>query len=119
MKPVAEQISELMKVLWSSERLMGLSQLGGVERLTSRRARPSSRHAGRSQQMSLLRRKGIVAARREGQTIFYAADRDGVGQRIALLYETDCARFPACRLSARRMIMIEALENRFHRLADH
>lgn len=36
-----------------------------------------------SQQLSLLRRGGIVTARREGKVIFYRADSDGMRQALA------------------------------------
>ena len=43
-----------------------------------------------SQQLSLLRRDGLVKTRREGQTIYYALARDDIERLMRFLYETYC-----------------------------
>jgi ArsR family transcriptional regulator, virulence genes transcriptional regulator len=91
MAVTAERVSELMKVLSSPKRLMILCQLVGVERSVGELAGlVGMRTAAVSQQLSLLRREGIVAARRQGQTIFYSLARDDVRGLIAFLYDTYC-----------------------------
>lgn len=88
----ADQVSDLMKVLSSPKRLMILCQLVGVERSVGELASLlDMRAAAVSQQLSLLRRQDIVAARREGQTIFYSLARDDVRRLITFLYDTYCA----------------------------
>ena len=92
MAATADRVSDLMKVLSSPKRLMILCQLVGVERSVGELANLlDMRAAAVSQQLSLLRREDIVAARREGQTIFYSLARDDVRRLIAFLYETYCA----------------------------
>lgn len=92
MAATADRVSDLMKVLSSPKRLMILCQLVGVERSVGELASLlDMRAAAVSQQLSLLRREDIVAARREGQTIFYSLARDDVRRLIAFLYETYCA----------------------------
>jgi ArsR family transcriptional regulator, virulence genes transcriptional regulator len=91
MAETADRVSDLMKVLSSPKRLMILCQLVGVERSVGELAGlVGMRAAAVSQQLSLLRREDIVAARREGQTIFYSLARDDVRQLIAFLYDTYC-----------------------------
>ena len=92
MAVTAERVSDLMKMLSSPKRLMILCQLVGVERSVGDLASLlDMRAAAVSQQLSLLRRADIVAARREGQTIFYSLARDDVCRLIAFLYDTYCA----------------------------
>jgi ArsR family transcriptional regulator, virulence genes transcriptional regulator len=92
MAVTADRVSDLMKVLSSPKRLMILCQLVGVERSVGDLASLlGMRAAAVSQQLSLLRREDIVAARREGQTIFYSLARDDVRRLIAFLYDTYCA----------------------------
>ena len=92
MSETAERVSDLMKVLSSPKRLMILCQLVGAQRSVGELARLlDMRAAAVSQQLSLLRREDIVAARREGQTIFYSLARDDVRLLIAFLYDTYCA----------------------------
>ena len=88
MAATADKVSELMKLLSNKHRLMVLCQLVEGEKSSgswpgswacaSRRCRSSSRRsAGRVDQ-----------ARREGQTIYYALDRDDVRRLMTFLYET-------------------------------
>ena len=43
-----------------------------------------------SQQLSVLRREGLVRPRREAQTIYYALARDDVRRLMEFLYATYC-----------------------------
>jgi DNA-binding transcriptional ArsR family regulator len=46
-----------------------------------------------SQQLALLRKDGIVSARRDGQNMLYALDRVDVRKLIEFLYATYCQPF--------------------------
>lgn len=97
MSAAADHVSELMKALSNSKRLMILCQLVGVERSVGELAvLLVMRPAAVSQQLGLLRREDLVAARREGQTIFYSIHRKDVRRLIAFLYDTYCpSPFPS------------------------
>jgi DNA-binding transcriptional ArsR family regulator len=56
--------------------------------------------SGLSQHLALLRRKGIVATRREAQSIFYSLDSKEAEAVMATLYEAFCARSTARRWPA-------------------
>lgn len=91
MAAAAGRVSDLMKVLSNPKRLMILCQLVDAERSVGDLADLlAMRPAAVSQQLGLLRREDLVAARREGQTIFYAIHRDDVHRLIAFLYQTYC-----------------------------
>ncbi|WP_219821680.1 ArsR/SmtB family transcription factor [Sneathiella aquimaris] len=92
MKFAAQRASTLMKALSSETRLMLLCQMADTERSVSDLAsilqmRPSSV----SQQLSLLRKDGLVKTRREGQTIFYSLEGDEAKNVIATLYDLYCS----------------------------
>jgi DNA-binding transcriptional ArsR family regulator len=65
------------------ERLVGLSQ------------------SGLSQHLALLRRKGIVATRREAQSIYYSLASKETEAIIGALYEVFCAKAETKRHAAR------------------
>ncbi len=48
------------------------------------------REAATSQQLSLLRKDGIVQTRREGQTIYYSIARPDVRRLMDFIYENYC-----------------------------
>ena len=91
MQRTAAEVSGLMKILSNENRLMILCQLvegeksvGGLAELLG------MREASMSQQLSLLRRDGLVRTRRDGQTIYYPLARADVEQLMRFLYETYC-----------------------------
>ncbi len=43
-----------------------------------------------SQQLAILRREGIIASRRDGQTIYYRIDNDDAVAIMGFLYERFC-----------------------------
>lgn len=91
----ADKVSELMKSLGNPKRLLILCQLTEAERSVSELARLTGmKEPAVSQQLALLRKDGIVSARRDGQSMLYALDRDDVRRLIEFLYVTYCA--PAC-----------------------
>ncbi|MFT6556597.1 ArsR/SmtB family transcription factor [Sneathiella sp.] len=92
MKFAAQRASTLMKALSSETRLMLLCQMADTERSVNDLAsilqmRPSSV----SQQLSLLRKDGLVKTRREGQTIFYSLEGDEAKNVITTLYDLYCS----------------------------
>ncbi|WP_374654205.1 ArsR/SmtB family transcription factor [Dongia sp.] len=87
----AGKVSELMKSLGNPKRLLILCQLTEAERSVSELARLTEmKEPAVSQQLALLRKDGIVAARRDGQNMLYALDRDDVRKLIEFLYATYC-----------------------------
>lgn len=88
----AEKVSDLMKVLSNSNRLMILCQLVEGEKSVGELARLlDMRDAATSQQLALLRKDGLVETRRDAQTIYYALARDDVERLMTCLYEIYCA----------------------------
>ena len=92
MEQAAGRAAELMKALSSEKRLMILCQLAEVEKTVGRLAADLGlRQAAVSQQLALLRKDGLVAARRDGRSIHYRL-AGGEGRAvIALLYQLFCA----------------------------
>ncbi|HVJ33970.1 MAG TPA: metalloregulator ArsR/SmtB family transcription factor [Terriglobia bacterium] len=91
MQQTAEAVSELMKTLGNPKRLLILCQLADGEKSVSDLARDTAmREAAVSQQLALLRKDGIVQARREGQSMLYDLAREDVRKIITFLYETYC-----------------------------
>jgi len=91
MQATAPRVSELMKVLSNEHRLMILCQLGEGEKSVGELARLLGiRQATLSQQLTLLRKDGLVHPRREAQSIFYSLARDDVRKLMGFLYETYC-----------------------------
>jgi DNA-binding transcriptional ArsR family regulator len=77
------QIAEGEKSVGELERLVGLSQ------------------SGLSQHLALLRRKGVVATRREAQSIFYSLASKEAEAIMAALYAVFCAKAATKRHTAR------------------
>jgi DNA-binding transcriptional ArsR family regulator len=77
------QIAEGEKSVGELERLVGLSQ------------------SGLSQHLALLRRKGIVATRREAQSIYYSLSSKEAEAIMAALYAVFCAKAATKRPAAR------------------
>ena len=93
MEQAAGHVSDLMKTLSNKVRLLILCQLAGGEKSVGELAELiGSRDAAVSQQLALLRKNGLVWARRDGQSVFYGLARDDVSRLVAFLYETYCGR---------------------------
>lgn len=91
MREMAPRVSELMKVLSNEHRLMILCQLVERERSVNELAKLlGMRQATLSQHLALLRRNGIVATRREAQSIYYSLARRDVRALMGFLYQTYC-----------------------------
>lgn len=92
MREAAGRAADLMKALSSEKRLMILCQLAEGETSVGALAqRLGLRQSAVSQQLALLRKDGLVAPRREAQTIHYSLAGTEAGRVIALLYEIYCA----------------------------
>ena len=91
MQRAAANASRLMKSLSSENRLMILCQLAeGEKSVGALAASLRLRHAAVSQQLALLRKDGLVATRRDGQTIHYSLRGTAARRVIGLLYELYC-----------------------------
>lgn len=98
MQANADRAVDLLKALGNRGRLMILCQLVQGERSVGDLAdRVGMRDTAVSQQLALLRKDGLVRARREGQTIFYALASDEAARVIQTLYEIYCADGPDLR----------------------
>mgnify|MGYP000219929682 CR=1 FL=1 len=93
MRHIADDVSELLKTLANSNRLMALCELHDSECSVGELAeRVGVRDQAMSQQLSILRAKGLVRTRREGQTIYYSLARDDVRRIIETLYQQYCTK---------------------------
>ncbi len=91
MQTSAQGAAALMKALSSENRLMLLCQLAEEEKTVGRLAEDlGMRQAAVSQQLALLRKDGLVTARREGQSMHYSLTGREARAIIALLYELYC-----------------------------
>lgn len=91
MESTAEKVSDLMKVLSNKIRLMVLCQLVEGERSVGELAQALNvRDQAMSQQLSLLRKDGLVKPRREGQTVYYSLARGDIQPLMEFLYATYC-----------------------------
>lgn len=91
MREAAGQASALMKVLGHSGRLMILCYLADGEKSVGELADmldiPQS---SLSQHLARMRAEGLVATRRESQTVYYRLEGENVRKVIATLYEIYC-----------------------------
>jgi len=86
-----DRASEFLKALSGRSRLMILCHLwegekpvGEIVRLTG------ARDTAVSQQLALLRKDGIVSARREGQTLYYSISHEGAARVLETLHSVFC-----------------------------
>ena len=87
----ADEASHLLKSLASPIRLKILCQMVEGERSVGEiAANIGIRDTQASQHLSLLRRDGIVATRREAQTIYYRVDSDAARRLLGVLHECYC-----------------------------
>lgn len=94
----AGRATSLLKALANSSRLLILCQLAEGEKSVGeleRRVRLSQ--SGLSQHLALLRRKGIVATRREAQSVYYSLTSQEAAAVMATLYKMFCANGAARR----------------------
>lgn len=103
----AGRATSLLKALANSSRLLILCQLAGGEKSVGELERlVELSQSGLSQHLALLRRKGIVATRREAQSIFYSLASPEAKAVIATLYRMFCAKVPSKPRKARLRVRI-------------
>jgi DNA-binding transcriptional ArsR family regulator len=91
MKPLADDVAELMKTLAHANRLLALCAIMDNERSVGKLAEDlGMRTQAMSQQLAILRNKGLVKTRRDGQTIYYSLADDRLHRLISTLYDTYC-----------------------------
>jgi DNA-binding transcriptional ArsR family regulator len=91
MAEAADRASELLKSLGNRHRLLILCQLTEAERSVGELASfLDLRDSAVSQHLSLLRRDGLVAARRDGQTIWYSIASPPARRVLETLFEIFC-----------------------------
>ena len=103
MATAADRASELLKSLGNRHRLLILCQLTEGERSVGDLAVfLRLRDSTVSQHLSLLRRDGLVQARRDGQTIWYAIASLPARRVLETLFEIFCKPASMCEPPARR-----------------
>jgi ArsR family transcriptional regulator len=89
----------LLKVMANPSRLMILCQLAEGEKAVSEMESVIGlSQSGLSQHLAVLRRKGIVATRREAQSIYYSLVSREAEEIMAALYRVFCAKVAKKRL---------------------
>ena len=85
----ASEAAKLLKALSNERRLMILCQLGDRE-LAVGQIHVGLSQSALSQHLGVLREQGVVATRREGQTIYYRISDPAAVQVVATLAEIFC-----------------------------
>jgi DNA-binding transcriptional ArsR family regulator len=103
MERAADQASDLLKALSSRHRLLIICQLIDGERSVGELAELLGlRDSTVSQHLALLRRDGLVSARRDAQTIYYSIASEPARDILKTLYQAFCVpKSRAARGSAR------------------
>jgi len=102
MSIAAERASELLKSLANRHRLLIVCQLIEGERSVGDLAEfLGIRDSTVSQHLALLRKDGVVAARRDGQTIWYSISSVPARELLETLYKIYCAPQPLCAPEAK------------------
>ena len=103
MAAAADEASELLRSLGNRHRLLILCQLTDGERSVGDLAAfLKLRDSTVSQHLSLLRRDGLVRARRDGQTIWYSIASPSARRVLETLFEIFCKHASLCEPPARR-----------------
>ena len=97
MYAAADDASELLKALANRHRLLIICQLIDAERSVGQLAEfLGIRDSTVSQHLALLRKERLVAARRDGQTIWYSISSGPARELVETLYRVYCAPITAC-----------------------
>ncbi len=89
----AQAASNFLKALAHEGRLMILCHLSAGEKSVSElESLLGSRQAAVSQQLARLRLEGIVSARRDGKTIYYALHDPKAARLVGVVYDMFCAQ---------------------------
>jgi ArsR family transcriptional regulator, virulence genes transcriptional regulator len=85
--------TSFLKALSGQSRLLLLCHLWDGEKSVGELARlTAARDTAVSQQLAVLRRRGMVNARRSGQTIYYSLSSDEVERTLELMVSLFCAK---------------------------
>ena len=105
MQVAAERASELLKALANRHRLMIICQLIDGERSVGELATfLGLRDSTVSQHLALLRKDGLVSARRDAQTIWYSISSSPAREVVETLYRVYCAPRATCRPNSKKTI---------------
>lgn len=103
MLAAADEASGLLKALANRHRLIIICQLIEKERSVGELAALLQlRDSTVSQHLALLRRDGLVTARRDGQTIWYSIGSAPARELVSTLYRVYCAPNAVCAPKPRR-----------------
>jgi DNA-binding transcriptional ArsR family regulator len=95
MEAAADQASDLLKALANRHRLLIVCQLIDGERSVGELAESLGlRDSTVSQHLALLRKDGLVAARRDAQTIYYSIASEPAREVLTTLYRVFCPPAP-------------------------
>ena len=95
----AGRATSLLKAMANASRLLILCQLAEGEKSVGELEHlVGLSQSGLSQHLALLRRNGIVATRREAQSIFYSLASKEAKAVMVTLYEAFCVKATARRL---------------------
>jgi len=93
MRAVAGELSDLLRTLAHPARLLALCELSDGARTSGELARRLGlREPAMSQQLAVLRHRGLVTTRRERQTIFYQLARPDLAALMRFLYAQYCSQ---------------------------
>lgn len=97
MHEAAGAAEDLLKAMASRHRLMILCRLAEREHSVGELAELLGLRASTvSQHLALLRKDGLVATRRERQTVFYSIASVPARRMVETLYRVFCASAPSC-----------------------
>jgi ArsR family transcriptional regulator, virulence genes transcriptional regulator len=96
----------LLKAIANRHRLIILCQLIGAEHAVGELADfLNLRDSTVSQHLALLRKDGLVAARRDGQTVWYSIASEPARKLLETLYQIYCAPAALCEKGQKRRII--------------
>ena len=111
MEAAADRASDLLKALSNRHRLLIICQLIDGERSVGDLAEfLGLRDSTVSQHLALLRKDGLVSARRDAQTIYYSIASDPAREILKTLYRVYCA--PSKRARHRKANTMRRVEPR-------
>ena len=107
MLAAADEASAMLKALSNRHRLIIICQLTEKERSVGELAALLKlRDSTVSQHLALLRKDGLVTARRAGQTIWYSIGSPQALELMRTLYRVYCAPASACLPNARHKVKV-------------
>lgn len=92
MHSAAADVSDLLKLLGHPDRLMVLCQLKFGEQSVGELSRNLGvKQSPLSQHLARMRHEGVVASRRDAQTMYYSITDKKIAEVIGVLYDLYCA----------------------------